>query len=457
MENFDKLGISKEILSNLKFLKLSHPTPVQQQAIRPGFEGKDILAIANTGTGKTAAFGIPIIERLNKNKLLSAIILAPTRELAVQVGKHLRDLMGKSIKIKTAVLIGGDSIKKQIELIKQKPRIFIGTPGRINDHISRKTIILKNINILVLDETDRMLDLGFINQIQKIINFLPKNRQTLLFTATLPNNIKKISEKYLNDPLKITVETKENILRNIDHSVLKIKQADKYEKLLKELNSRHGSILVFMKTKHSSKRIYLKLQKDGMSVNAIHGNVRQNKRLNILNKFRNQKFTVLIATDIAARGLDIPHIEHVINYDLPQRTEDYIHRIGRTARAGKKGSALSFISESDKKIWENIRKLITPDEKGVHNSNNLIGKSFKQNSEGSKTQKKKKNNSRNFKAKYSRQSSENSKTQQKRKNNSKRFDIKYSRKNSEDSKAKKKRKNNSRNFKGNSFKSNIEH
>ena len=428
MEKFDKLGISKEILSNLKFLNLSHPTPVQQKAIRPGFEGKDILAIANTGTGKTAAFGIPIIERLNKNKSYSAIILTPTRELAVQVGKHLRDLMGKSIKIKTAVLIGGDSIKKQIELIKQKPRIFIGTPGRINDHISRKTISLKNINILVLDETDRMLDLGFINQIQKIINFLPKNRQTLLFTATLPNNIKKISEKYLNDPLKITVETKENILRNIDHSVLNIKQADKYEKLLEELTSRHGSILVFMKTKHSSKRIYLKLQKDGVSVNAIHGNVRQNKRLNILNKFRNQKFTVLIATDIAARGLDIPHIEHVINYDLPQRTEDYIHRIGRTARAGKKGSALSFISENDKNIWRDIYKLINPNEKGVHNSNSLIGKSFKQNNKDSKTQKKK-NSSRNFKGRFFKSTNEDSMTQKKRKNNSRKV-FKSSKKNS---------------------------
>ena len=447
MENFDKLGISKEILSNLKFLNLSHPTPVQQQAIRPGFKGKDILAIANTGTGKTAAFGIPIIERLNKNKSLSAIILTPTRELAVQVGKHLRDLMGKSIKIKTAVLIGGDSIKKQIELIKQKPRIFIGTPGRINDHMSRKTISLKNINILVLDETDRMLDLGFINQIQNIINFLPKNRQTLLFTATLPNNINKISKKYLNNPLKISVETKENILRNIDHSVLNIKQADKYEKLLEELNSRHGSILVFMKTKHSSKRIYLKLQKDGMSVNAIHGNVRQNKRLNILNKFRNQKFTVLIATDIAARGLDIPHIEHVINYDLPQRTEDYIHRIGRTARAGKKGSALSFISESDKKIWGNICKLITPDEKGVHKYDSLIGKSFRQNSKDLKAQEKGKNNFRNFKAKYYRQNNQDPKTQNKRKNNSTNFKAKYYRQNSQDSKTQEQKKNNSRNFK----------
>ena len=191
MENFNNLGISKEILSNLKFLNFLSPTPVQQKAIQPGFEGKDIIAIANTGTGKTAAFGIPIIERLNKNKSLSAIILTPTRELAVQVGKHLKDLMGKNINIKCAVLIGGDSIKKQIDLIKQKPRIYIGTPGRINDHVTRKTLNLRNIDILVLDETDRMLDLGFIEQIQKIINILPPKKQTLLFTATLPNNIKK--------------------------------------------------------------------------------------------------------------------------------------------------------------------------------------------------------------------------------------------------------------------------
>ena len=189
MENFYNLGISKEILSNLKFLKLLRPTPVQQQAIKPGSEGKDILAIANTGTGKTAAFGIPIIQRLNANKSLSAIILTPTRELAVQVGKHLRDLMGKNISIKSAVLTGGDSIKKQIQLIKQNPRIYIGTPGRINDHIARKTLNLRKINILVLDETDRMLDLGFIQQIQKIMDFLPKNKQTLLFTATMPKNI----------------------------------------------------------------------------------------------------------------------------------------------------------------------------------------------------------------------------------------------------------------------------
>ena len=360
MENFLNLGISKEILFNLKSLNLLKPTPVQQRAITPGFEGKDVLAIANTGTGKTAAFGIPIIQRLNENKSLSALILSPTRELAIQIGKHLRELMGNNINIKSTVLIGGDSMKKQIELIKKKPRIIIGTPGRIYDHINRKTLNLKSINILVLDETDRMLDLGFIQQIQKIINFLPSKKQTLLFSATLPKNIRNISSKYLFNPVNISVEKKEKILQNINHNTLNINQGEKYNKLLEELDDREGSIIVFMKTKHSSKKIYLKLLKDGQSVNTIHGNVRQNKRINILNKFRNQKFRILVATDIAARGLDIPHIEHVINYDLPQRTEDYIHRIGRTARAGKKGSALSFISENDRKIWKMISKLINP-------------------------------------------------------------------------------------------------
>ena len=405
MDNFLNLGISKEILFNLKSLNLVKPTPVQQRAIVPGFEGKDILAIANTGTGKTAAFGIPIIQRLNQNKSLSALILSPTRELSIQIGKHLRELMGKNINIKSAVLIGGDSMKKQIELIKKKPRIIIGTPGRIYDHINRKTLNLKSINILVLDETDRMLDLGFIQQIQKIINFLPSKKQTLLFSATLPKNIRNISTKYLFNPVNISVEKKEKILQNINHNTLNINQGEKYNKLLQELDTREGSVIVFMKTKHSSKKIYLKLLKDGQSVNTIHGNIRQNKRINILNKFRNQKFRVLVATDIAARGLDIPHIEHVINYDLPQRTEDYIHRIGRTARAGKKGSALSFISENDKKIWKMISKLINPniEDKEIFRKKSKTPKSknkiikFKKNGSVSfKKKKNRKNKSKDF-------------------------------------------------------------
>ena len=397
MDNFLNFGISKEILFNLKSLNLLKPTPVKQRAIVPGFEGKDILAVANTGTGKTAAFGIPIIQRLNENKSLSALILSPTRELSIQIGKHLRELMGKNINIKSAVLIGGDSMKKQIELIKKKPRIIIGTPGRIYDHINRKTLNLRNINILVLDETDRMLDLGFVEQIQKIINFLPSKKQTLLFSATLPKNIRNISTKYLFNPVNISVEKKEKILQNINHNTININQGEKYNKLLQELGDREGSIIVFMKTKHSSKKMHLKLLKDGQSVNTIHGNVRQNKRINILNKFRNQKFRILVATDVAARGLDIPHIEHVINYDLPQRTEDYIHRIGRTARAGKKGSALSFISENDKKIWRMISKLINPNIEDKENlskkskSSKFKNKIFKFKKKGLLSPKKKKN------------------------------------------------------------------
>ena len=242
-----------------------------------------------------------------------------------------------------------------------------------------------------------MLDLGFIQQIQKIINFLPSKKQTLLFSATLPKNIRNISTKYLFNPVNISVEKKEKILQNINHNTLNINQGEKYNKLLQELDTREGSVIVFMKTKHSSKKIYLKLLKDGQSVNTIHGNIRQNKRINILNKFRNQKFRVLVATDIAARGLDIPHIEHVINYDLPQRTEDYIHRIGRTARAGKKGSALSFISENDKKIWRMISKLINPniEDKEIFRKKSKTPKSknkiFKFKKNGSVSSKKKKN------------------------------------------------------------------
>jgi len=377
MENFLNLGISKEIITNLNYLKLFKPTPVQQHAIKPAFDGKDILAIANTGTGKTAAFGIPIIQKLNENKKFTALIITPTRELSIQINKHLKDLMGKNIHIKSAVLIGGDSIKKQLKVIKQKPRLFIGTPGRIYDHLTSKNIRLNDIDILVLDETDRMLDLGFIEQIQNIINFLPTKKQTLLFSATLPHKIKKISAQYLSNPINISVEKKEKILENISHNIVNLKNSEKYDRLLKELDERSGSIIIFMKTKHSSKRILLKLKKDGESVNAIHGNVRQNKRENILNKFRKQQFRVLVATDIAARGLDIPHIEHVINYDLPQRTEDYVHRIGRTARAGKKGSAVSFIAENDKKLWNLISKLLVTEHDNTRETKNQSDNSFK--------------------------------------------------------------------------------
>ena len=373
MSNFNTLGISREILFNINNLKLTNPTPIQQKAIIPALEGKDILANAKTGTGKTAAFGIPLIQKLNENKHMSAIILTPTRELAIQVDKHIKDLMGNNIKIKSVVIIGGESIQKQIKLIKNQPRLIIGTPGRICDHLNKGTLKLNEISYLVLDETDRMLDLGFSVQIKKIIKFIPKKRQTLLFSATIPKNIEKISHEYLQNPIRISIPDDKQILTNIKHNVVNLNSNEKYEKLLEEIDSRVGSIIVFMKTKHSSKKMCLKLQKYGLSVNAIHGNVRQSKRISILNNFRKKKYRILVATDVAARGLDIPHIKHVINYDLPQNSEDYIHRIGRTARAGATGAAICFVTEKDKKLWNIISKKIDP-EKEINNKSSNVKK-----------------------------------------------------------------------------------
>ena len=281
--------------------------------------------------------------------------------------------MGNNIKIKSVVIIGGDSIQKQVKLIKNKVRLIIGTPGRICDHLNKGTLNLNKINHLVLDETDRMLDLGFSIQIKKIIKFIPKKRQTLLFSATIPNKIEKISQEYLQNPIRISIPDDKQILTNIKHNVVNLSSNEKYDKLLEEIDSRAGSIIVFMKTKHSSKKMCLKLQKYGLSVNAIHGNVRQSKRISILNNFRKKKYRILVATDVAARGLDIPHIKHVINYDLPQNSEDYIHRIGRTARAGATGAAICFVTEKDKKLWNIISKKIDP-EKEINNKDSNVKK-----------------------------------------------------------------------------------
>ena len=375
MENFNSFGLNKEILKNLNNLKLTKPTPIQVQAIKPALMGKDILGSAHTGTGKTAAFGLPLIHKLMQNSSSCALILTPTRELAVQVNKNLNDLMRNS-GIISALIIGGESMGKQFKQLKRNPRLIIGTPGRVNDHLTRKSLNFSRTNYLVIDETDRMLDMGFSIQIEKIVKFLPKVRQTLLFSATLPKNIKEISQKYLHRPITISVDKQSTILTKIKHEVFNIEQVDKYGKLIEQINDRDGSIIIFVKTKHGSKRMSLKLVKQGFGANAIHGDLKQSQREIILNKFRNKKYRILVATDIAARGLDISHIEHVINYDLPQKPEDYIHRIGRTARAGLNGAALSFITPNDRRLWNYIDRLINPNYKEKKEKNSAI-KNFK--------------------------------------------------------------------------------
>ncbi|MDC1433569.1 DEAD/DEAH box helicase [Burkholderiales bacterium] len=363
MNKFEEMGLPKEIIATLSEMKFSEPTPIQEEAIPHAMKGKDILGSAQTGTGKTAAFGIPLIARLMSNPKGSALVMTPTRELATQVLTQLRLMLGKSRDIKTALLIGGDSMSKQIRQIRDRPRIIVGTPGRINDHLDRGILKLKHADFLVLDETDRMLDAGFTVQIEKVMTFLAPQRQTLLFSATVAPNIARIAEKYLNDPVRVSVSKSSTPAPNIKQDTIKVSDGEKYTSLLTSLDERDGSIIVFVKTKRGTEKMAKRLQKEGHSAEAIHGDLKQSKRDRVIASFRKMKYRILVATDVAARGLDIPHIEHVINYDLPQCAEDYVHRIGRTARAGATGSALSFITPADRGKWGAIDRLLNPNSK----------------------------------------------------------------------------------------------
>ena len=364
MTNFHSFDLPKQLLDSLDRLKFKQPTPIQEATIPLALDGKDILGSAQTGTGKTAAFGIPLIAKLLSNDTGSvAVVITPTRELAVQVMKSLEDILGKKSSIKTCLLIGGESIHKQLFQLKRKPRLFVGTPGRMNDHLDRRTLNLKSVNILVLDEMDRMLDMGFSIQIDSIINHIPNNRQTLLFSATVPGNIVKLANSYMNKPERIAIGVASSPGENIKHDVIHISEQEKYDRLVDELNSRDGSVIIFMKTKYSTEKMAKKLSFEGHSAIAIHGNLQHSKRERVIKAFRNKKYRVLVATDVAARGLDIPHIEHVINHDLPQCPEDYLHRIGRTGRAGAEGEAICFISKQDQRKWDAIDRLMNPDAK----------------------------------------------------------------------------------------------
>jgi ATP-dependent RNA helicase DeaD len=360
MENFDSLNLPAALMTALARISFTTPTPIQAQAIPHALEGRDILGSAQTGTGKTGAFGIPLVARLINNPRGSALIMTPTRELAVQVMDMLETLLSTTPTIRTALLIGGESMPKQFAQLKARPRLIVGTPGRINDHLARGTLMLHDANYLVLDETDRMLDMGFGIQIEKVLTYLPKVRQTLLFSATLPDNIVKLSSKFLKDPVRVSVGSTTTPIANIKQETVHLSEPEKYTRLLKELETREGSIIVFIKTKWGAEKMAVKLCKQGHKADAIHGDLRQNQRDAAIHAFRNQQFRIMVATDIAARGLDIPHIEHVINYDLPQCAEDYIHRIGRTARAGAEGHAINLITPQDGLKWKAICRLLDP-------------------------------------------------------------------------------------------------
>jgi len=362
MENFKTLGLPESLLHALEIMKFNTPTPIQAQTIPSALEGKDILGSAQTGTGKTGAFGIPLVSHVLKAADNHALVLTPTRELAIQVLDAIKQMLGKS-HIKTALLIGGEPIARQFMQLKMRPQIIVGTPGRVNDHLIRGTLNLSRSNFLVLDEFDRMLDMGFSIQLEKIANYLPKARQTLMFSATIANDILKLANSYLIDPVRVAVGSTSNPTALIKQEIVKTTENDKYTILLDKLNEHTGTTIIFVKTKFGTEKLAKRIKADGHDAEAIHGDLRQHKRERVIKGFRDMKHRVLVATDVAARGLDISHIECVINYDLPQCPDDYIHRIGRTGRAGAEGVAISLVTPQDGIKWRNISKLMNPNEK----------------------------------------------------------------------------------------------
>ena len=360
MKNFQALGLHPDLNKSLEKMGYETPTPIQAQSIPFALEGEDIMGTAQTGTGKTAAFAIPLMQKLLDDPKSEALVLVPTRELGKQIMDVMKQLIGQSNNIKTAFIIGGEPMSKQMNQLRNRPRLIVGTPGRINDHLQRRTLELKNTNFLVLDETDRMLDMGFSVQLERIFKYMPEKRQTLMFSATLPDNIMQMSAQYMNEPRRVKVGQTNIVAQNIKTDVIKIDQSQKYDVLILQLHEREGSVIIFSKTKYGADRMAKNLRRDGFTAEALHGDLRQSKREKVMQNFRNDNFRILVATDIAARGLDVPNIQHVINYDLPQVAEDYIHRMGRTARAGSSGSALCFVSPQDGRKWHAIECLLDP-------------------------------------------------------------------------------------------------
>jgi ATP-dependent RNA helicase DeaD len=358
MTNFADFGLSDIMMESLNKMGFTTATPIQCAAIPMALQGRDILGSAQTGTGKTAAFSIPMIEMLLRDETKTALVLTPTRELAKQVLDAIRDMIGKQQNMKTAFIIGGEPYGKQFAQLKNRPRIIVGTPGRINDHLDKKTMDLSNAGFLVLDETDRMLDMGFGVQLDRIRAHLPQERQTLLFSATMPQEIVQVAKKYLTNPERISMGDTNVIAPKIKTEVIRINHEKKHDEMVRQLNTHDGTVIIFVKTKYGTEKMAKRLREEGFSADALHGDLRQRKRDQVMRSYREKKFRILCATDIAARGLDVPHIELVINHDLPQVAEDYIHRMGRTARAGAEGSAISFVSPADNRMWRDIERLL---------------------------------------------------------------------------------------------------
>ena len=364
MTNFTDLQLSEPLLRALAAEGYEKPTPIQAQSIPSLLEGKDLLGIAQTGTGKTAAFALPILQRLAANPerpargTCRALILSPTRELASQISDSFK-AYGKFLKLSRAVVFGGVSLNKQIEILRGGIDIVVATPGRLVDLIERKALSLSKVEIFVLDEVDQMLDLGFIHSIRKITGMLPSQRQNLFFSATMPKEIAGLASNLLTDPVKVEVTPVATTAERVNQCVIHVDPANKVKLLVDLLSdSNMTRTLVFTRTKHGADKVMKHLSNAGLTAAAIHGNKSQNNRERALAGFKAGKILVLVATDIAARGIDVDGVSHVVNYDLPHVPESYVHRIGRTARAGADGSAIAFCTPEDRGLLRDIEKTI---------------------------------------------------------------------------------------------------
>ncbi len=358
---FNELNISAPILRALENKQYKTPTPIQEQAIPPALNGRDILGIAQTGTGKTAAFAIPIIQQLDeapvRKRGIKALILTPTRELAIQIDEGFRDY-GRYTKLRHTVVYGGVNQRPQVDKLRQGVDILVATPGRLLDLINQKYIRLDMVEHFVLDEADRMLDMGFIHDIKRLLPLLPIEKQTLFFSATMPLTIARLSGSILKDPVKVHVIPEASVAEQIAQHLYFVEKQQKSDLLVSLLkNELNKSVLVFSRTKHGADRIARILTQKGIDCEAIHGNKSQGARQRALSNFKARRTRVIVATDIAARGIDIANLEMVINYDMPDVAETYVHRIGRTGRAGQSGTALTFCSRDEQMMVRSIQRL----------------------------------------------------------------------------------------------------
>jgi len=362
---FKNLGIIEPILSALSAEGYTQPTPIQQQSIPILLEGKDLLACAQTGTGKTAAFAIPILQLLHQKtsvtqnkRIIKTLILTPTRELAIQIQESF-ETYGKNLSIKSLVIFGGVNQNPQVEAIRKGVDILIATPGRLLDLIQQGYLHINQINTFVLDEADRMLDMGFVNDVKKIITKIPENRQTLLFSATMPKEIMHLANSILKNPLTVEVTPVSSTADTIQQALYYVSKENKKDLLHYILQDKNiETALVFTRTKHGADKLVKQLLKFGITAQAIHGNKTQNARQAALQNFKNRKTRILVATDIAARGIDVEELSHVINFEIPEIPETYVHRIGRTGRAGNNGIAYTFCEQEETSDLQNIQKLI---------------------------------------------------------------------------------------------------